>query len=360
MCKTEAPASVDVACTTHGHFVPWLAAAKGTIVLSAYQANKLAFISVRDSEVQLLMREMDKPMGIAFAQNRLFVSCRQDITIFANDARMASSYRGKSGSSGTYDALFLPRLSYHLNDNFVHDMAVGKGGLVFTNTRFNCLATVSAEYSFEHLWHPDFVTEMSPEDRCHLNGLCLCDGRVRYMTALGRGNSHRSWNADKSSGGVLIEVPSSKVLLEGLCMPHSPRWVGDRLYFLNSGRGELCCWRPGETQWQVVGQLNGFLRGLTVVGSYALVGLSKIREKKTFNGLPVAADGAELCCGIAVVELATGREVGRFEFTAGCTETFDLLFLPGIVRANILTSHAEAARNAYPVKEGAFWLKHEK
>ena len=34
-------------------------------------------------------------------------------------------------------------------------------------------------------WRPPFVSALAPEDRCHLNGLGLVDGRPKYVTALG-------------------------------------------------------------------------------------------------------------------------------------------------------------------------------
>ena len=75
--------------------------------------------------------------------------------------------------------------------------------------------------------------------------------------------------------------------------------------------------------------LPGYLRGLGFAGRFALIGLSKIREKHIFGELPVQQRDAALRCGVAVVDLRTGREAGMFEFTGGCTEIFDVRFLPG-------------------------------
>ncbi len=53
------------------------------------------------------------------------------------------------------------------------------------NTRFSCLCTLDPDYSFVPRWRPPFVTALAAEDRCHLNGLALVDGRPKYVTALG-------------------------------------------------------------------------------------------------------------------------------------------------------------------------------
>ena len=57
--------------------------------------------------------------------------------------------------------------------------------LWLVNTRFCCLCTLDAEHSFHPRWRPPFVSALAPEDRCHLNGLAIVDGRPKYVTALG-------------------------------------------------------------------------------------------------------------------------------------------------------------------------------
>src|SRR5947209_15759758 len=57
--------------------------------------------------------------------------------------------------------------------------------LWFVNTRFSCLCTIDRAHSFVPRWRPPYITALAPEDRCHLNGLGLVNGEVRYVTALG-------------------------------------------------------------------------------------------------------------------------------------------------------------------------------
>jgi uncharacterized protein (TIGR03032 family) len=89
------------------------------------------------------------------------------------------------------------------------------------------------------LFQPPFITELAPEDRCHLNGMAFADGQVRYATMLGTSNEPRGWRDGMAEGGVLMEVPSGRVVTRGLSMPHSPRLFGERLYVLEGGRGQL-------------------------------------------------------------------------------------------------------------------------
>ena len=63
----------------------------------------------------------------------------------------------------------------------------------FVNTRFSCLCTPSDVYNFVPRWRPPFISALAPEDRCHLNGLGLVDGKPRYVTALGRSDEPAGW-----------------------------------------------------------------------------------------------------------------------------------------------------------------------
>ena len=86
-----------------------------------------------------------------------------------------------------FDRLYVPQMSYVTGDIDVHDIALDAAGEpVFVNTLFSCLARPSATHSFAPVWHPRFVTRLAAEDRCHLNGLAMRDGRPAYVTLVGR------------------------------------------------------------------------------------------------------------------------------------------------------------------------------
>jgi uncharacterized protein (TIGR03032 family) len=226
-----------------------------------------------------------------------------------------------------------------------------------TATRFSCLAKLSHDFNFLPVWKPPFVTDLVPEDRCHLNGIAVRDGRPRYVTALGTTNAAGAWRERKATGGVVIDVQSNEIVLDGLAMPHSPRWHDERLWVLNSGAGELLAVDPQSGRSDVVCRLPGYLRGLCFCGPYALVGLSKIRERHIFGGLPVQQRCANLLCGIAVVDVRDGREAGFFEFTAGCEELYDVRFLPGVFRPMILNLEKPEVRQAVSTPEPCYWLR---
>ncbi len=68
---------------------------------------------------------------------------------------------------------------------------------------------------------------------------------------------------------------------------------------LDSGHGRLTAVEANTGRLATVAALPGYTRGLAFHGPYAFVGLSKIREKSTFGGVPIAEDRAKLKCGWA-------------------------------------------------------------
>jgi uncharacterized protein (TIGR03032 family) len=332
-----------------------MAGAGGALAVSTYQAGKVAMIGWDGRQVTLLMREFDKPLGLGVSGQRLVLATRHDVWVFANAPLLAHDYL--EAQPGRYDALYLPRATYHTGDLHAHDVALLGDEIWLAATRFSCLAKVSYDFNFLPVWKPPFVTDLVPEDRCHLNGIAVRDGRPRYVTALGTTDAAGAWREQKATGGVLLDIESNEIVLGNLAMPHSPRWQAGRLWALNSGAGELLLVDHQRGRAEVVCRLPGYLRGLCFCGPYALVGLCKIRERHIFGGLPVQQRGEPLRCGVAVVDLRSGTEQGFFEFTAGCEELYDVQFLPGVSRPMILNLLRPETQQAMTNPDSCYWLR---
>lgn len=329
--------------------------AGGSLVVSTYQAGKLALIGWNGRQVSLLMRQFEKPLGLAVDGGRMAIACRHEVLLYHTAPLLARDYL--ENEPGRYDALYLPRTAYFTGDFNIHDIAYGNDGLWLVNSRFGCLAALSTDFNFEPRWQPPFITELAPEDRCHLNGLAMQDGKPKYVTALGETDVVGGWRANKAKGGIVIDVESGQIVMRGLAMPHSPRLYRKQLWVLNSGAGEMWAIDPVQGRHAVIIALPGYLRGLAFVGPFALIGMCQIRERHIFGDLPVQQRFARLLCGIAVVDLRNGQQVGLFEFTSGCQELYDIQFLPGVLRPTILAPGNEAARQAFVAPDFSYWLR---
>ncbi len=344
-----------IECRVSEPFAKWLADVPGTLVVTTYQAGKVALIGWRGQQPSLLMREFEKPMGLAIAPGQMALATRNEITFFANAPLLAPDLL--IDQPGRYDTLYLPRASYFTGDLNVHDVSFAGDDLWIVASRFSCLAGLSRTHCFEPRWKPPFVSDIVPEDRCHLNGLAVIDGQPKYVTALGESDVVGGWRDNKASGGILMNVPDGEILLRGLSMPHSPRWAHGKLWLLNSGAGELLCYDPAEKEARVVAVIPAYLRGLCLIGRYAVIGMCQIREKHIFGGLPVQNRFQKLLSGLAVIDLSSGQTIGMFEFTAGCTEIYDVQFLPGVRQPTILNRLDDATRQAFPAPDFSYWLR---
>lgn len=321
-----------------------------SLVVSTYQAGKVILVRHDDGALNTHFRAFDKPMGIAADAARLTLGGARSVWTLRNMPAVAR----KLEPAGKHDACFLPREIHVTGDIDVHEMAYdGQNELWLVNTRFSCLCTLDVDHSFTPRWRPPFVGAYAPEDRCHLNGLAMVDGRPKYVTALGMTDTPGGWRGNKARGGILMDVASNEILLRGLSMPHSPRWYQDKLYFLESGEGSLARYDARLRTWITIAQLPGFTRGLDFWGPLAFIGLSQVRESAVFSGIPLVERLAERTCGVWVVDLRTGQTVGFLRFEEGVQEIFAVQVLPGIRFPEILELHDPRLAHAYVLPDAA-------
>lgn len=307
-------------------FAEVLERAAASLLVSTYQAGKLVLVRRDGASVNTGFKEFRKPMGIAHAGGRLALGTAGEVRLFANVPAAAPQL----GREPPPDAAFMPRASHVTGNIDIHELAFAEDGLWIVNTRFCCLCTLQADSSFVPRWMPPFLSALAPEDRCHLNGLAVRDGRVRYVTMLGRSDTPGGWRANKADGGLLMDLDGDRVVCEGLSMPHSPRWYRDRLWVLESGSGGLCQVDPDSGRRETVAELPGFTRGLDFIGPLAFVGLSQVRESAVFAKLPLTERLQERTCGVWVVNIESGAIVGFLRFEDAVQEIFAVTALPQV------------------------------
>jgi uncharacterized protein (TIGR03032 family) len=338
-------------CTNTPEIPALLANLNCSLAISTYQAGKVILLSApTGARLIQLPRTFRKPMGMAVAGQRMAVATLEEVVVLANAPYLASAYPRKPN---TYDALYTPRAIYYTGVLDLHDMQWGTDGLWAVNTRFSCLSLIDDAFSFTPRWQPPFITELVPNDLCHLNGLALVDGQPRYVTALGATTTEKGWRHNKLEGGILMEVPGGEVLLSGLPMPHSPRLYDGKLYLLLSATGELVCADLERGSYETVVKLPGFARGMSRYGDYLFIGISRMREQKVFADLPVGH--LKPFAGIVVVHLPSGQTVGHIEYLTSCQEIYDVQVLEGIRRPGILGFDNNQYRLALSLPGGGFW-----
>jgi uncharacterized protein (TIGR03032 family) len=246
------------------------------------------------------------------------------------------------------DACYVHQYTHITGDIDIHEMAWGKDNqLWFLNTKFSTLCTLDLDHSFVPKWRPRFVTALSPEDRCHLNGLAMVDGKPRYVTALGETDSNEGWRQNKASGGIMIDLTTDKVVCRGLSMPHSPRLHDGKIWVLESGKGSLGIVDFASGRTITVAEVPGFTRGIDFFGNLAFIGLSQVRESIAFSGLPITERAQERNCGVWIVDIRNGQTVGFLRFKGAVQEIFSVQVLRNIRSPDILEQNDPLVHTSY-------------
>ena len=295
-----------------------------TLAVSTYQAGKLIFIRAKDGVLNTHFRDFQSPMGLAYRDGFLALGTKTEAWTFRAFQEPAAQIEPK----GTHDALFLPATRYITGDIRIHEIAWVGTELWAVNTRFSCLCTFDGRHNFVPRWRPPFITELAPQDRCHLNGVAFVEDAPAYVTCLGATDAPDGWRVNKVDGGLLLDVASGETIARGLSMPHSPRYYAGKLWILESGHGRLSTVDVATGQTTTVAEMPGFTRGIDFHGPYAFIGLSQVRETAVFNGLAICAPGRERQCGIWVVDIRSGATVAFLRFSGSVQEIFAIQVLP--------------------------------
>jgi len=297
-----------------------------SLLVSTYQAGKLIVVRADSSSLNTHFRAFDKPMGMAATRERIALGTTYRLWELRNIPAVAQ----KLPPAGKHDACYLPRAMQVTGDIDIHEMAWAGEELWFVNTRFSCLCTPRVDCSFVPRWRPPFISAYDLTDRCHLNGLAVKGERPKYVTALGTTDRPGGWRDRKADGGILMDVETNEILLQGLSMPHSPRWYNNKLWLLESGRGSLSWVDLAQRRAVAIAELPGFTRGLDFYSNLAFVGLSQVRESAVFSGIPLTKTLAERICGIWVVDIRNGNIIAFLRFEEAVQEIFAISVLPGI------------------------------
>ena len=328
---------------TSRQFPQWLAEQQLSLSFTTYQAGKLFLIGLREpGRLSVFERTFNRCLGLWGSGQTLWMSSLYQLWRFENVFEPGQTHEG-------YDRLYVPQMSYITGDLDIHDLAVEDSGrLVFVNTLFGCLATPSDTHSFIPLWKPPFLSKYAAEDRCHLNGLALENGKAKYVTAVSQSDVADGWRDRRHDGGCVVDVTTNEVIATGLSMPHSPRVYRDKLWLLNSGTGHFGFIDRTTGKFEEVAFCPGYLRGLSFHGDFAVVGLSKQRENRTFSGLALDDNltkaEAEPRCGIHVIDLRSGDIVHWLRIDGFVTELYDVVTLAGVQRPQAIGTVSDEIR----------------
>ncbi len=312
------------------------------LLISTYQNNCLFTVSAKNKKLSVDFSKFERPMGLFTKDNSFYLGGKYQIWRFNNVVPTGSFHEQNSH-------IFIPHVSWTTADVDSHDIVVEDDGrLVFVNTLYSCLCTTTEESNFIPIWKPPIVDELTPEDRCHLNGLCLRDGKIRYVSAFSKTNVKRGWSSGKGSGGVIWDIKTNEAVIDDLNMPHSPRWHKDELWILESGTGKVCKVNLKNKSLTEVIKLPGYLRGLVFYKHLAFIGSSLPRKSNASYSdellKRLESNGTDVRCGIFVIDTRNGDLVQSIQIEGGIDEIYDVAILEKCSQAKVINLDDENIR----------------
>ncbi len=333
----------------------FLAANQVSLAFTSYQTGFLYLLGPgRNGQLALHQAQYPQAMGVAGNRDRLYLATLTQIV------RLENVLTPDQLANERHDKVYVPRNFQTVGAVDLHELGVqASGRVLFVNTRYSCLCEPSLTHSFKPVWKPSFISKLAPEDRCHLNGLCLVEGRAKFASAACRSDVVDGWRDRRHDGGIVIDVETDEIVAEGLSMPHSPRWHDGRLWIANSGSGEIGWIDQDTKRFEPITFCPGFVRGLAFHAGHAFVTLSKPRYQR-FDGLALAdrleEKDADAWCGVQIVSLRDGSAAHWIRFDGAIQELFDICVLPGVADALTLGPASAEIRDFITIEQPA-WLE---
>lgn len=286
----------------------WNTIVKTPLIISTYWSNEV--LTITNGKIETIA--FDRPKGIYYQKPYLKIATWANLWTF----REYTEPQITKKVDPNCDAIFVPKRFEETGNIGSREVA----GNFIASSKLSCVVQLDDVFTVSSVLRPNWITDVVPEDRCHVNGIALDEnGNLKYVTALGTGNRKESWRTEPVQGCV-IDVKSGQAIVDNFRMPHSPRIYRDLLWVCDSMRGELSIVDVAAKKRRPFVRFPHFVRGLAFWEDWAIVGLSKMRYSK---GSWIKTGDL---CGLAAVNLNTANVDAILELKYD--EIFDVQVLP--------------------------------
>jgi len=371
----------DFSSTATDNFAKILKALNISLAVTSYQSARLILVRSDGETIDTNLKAFPRPMGIYADENHITLGTFNQVLEFKRaDDILESIKNGSLDNTGNFstkvlekdkekmqelkeqrdeeiaevrkaDALYLPRASLTTGMINIHVIAWGDEGLWVVNSTFSCLSTLSPDNSFVARWKPKFISKLVPEDRCHLNGMAMLNGKPKYVTTFNMEDSRDSWSEGRIDYGTLIDIDTDEILIEGMIMPHSPKVYKGEVYVCESGLGVVWRYNPITKEKAQVVKLQGFTRGLYFYGGVMFVGLSQVRASEIKPPSPISTMYDETYAGVWMINLEDNTEIGHIKFDGDVDQIYDIAIIPDSTMTELLNVNSSLTRHIFDFRD---------
>jgi uncharacterized protein (TIGR03032 family) len=279
-------------------------------------------ITAGSSGITISYLEMPHPSGIARGH---------DGSVYVISTRTPHLlYRFKQIRDSELEHYLIPDLIKVLPGSlYAHELLAIDSRLFLNATGLNKVVSLAIDFTGELRTHylPNFIPDGLP-NCMQLNSLCRDANNTFYSTCFSTIKSDfKPWKDDIGplhKGGI-IRHSDDQVIIRNLTCPHSARVTGSRLFYCNSGFGEVRSCNLDGSEDTVIATINGFTRGLIIHEEFIFVGLSRVQQGKNQYAPGVCPQSSK--CGIVSISRQSGDIVNILEWENGA-QIFDIQLIP--------------------------------
>lgn len=284
--------------------------------------HAFGIITAASNEIAISYLEMPHPSGITRGQ---------DGSIYVLSTRTPHLlYRFRQIQYSDQEHYLIPDLIKVLPGClYAHELLAIDARLFMNATGLN--KVVSLEIDLTGELRTDYLPSFIPDglDNCmQLNSLCRDSANAFYLTCFSAIKSDfKPWkdSVGPLNKGGIIRHTDDQVIVNNLTCPHSVRIKDNRLFYCNSGFGEIRSCNLDGSDDTLILTVDGFTRGLIIHDDFIFVGLSRVQEGKNQYAPGLSPQSSK--CGIVTIDRHTGEVVNTLEWSKGA-QIFDIQLIP--------------------------------
>ena len=316
-------------------FTQWLRGNNLSLAFTNSRLGKVFLLgTTSQGEISLFDRTLDNPSAIHYANNELFIATSYQLWRFHNTLSVSQA------AKEDYDCLFTPRESHVTGEIGITSLAIANdSSLLFTTPLFSTVATTSPQYNFKSIWKPPFISSVTPENRCYLNGMGVHNGELKYASAWSEGDTKFSWMFDYKNKGVVIDTVTNEIVCRDLTLPGTLKIEDDKLWLAQSGTGFIGTIDPIQKVFQPLIFCPGYISAFELTKGFAVVALSRPMNndyKKWELGEQLKKRDIEPWCGIFIIDLKLNKLVHWFRMEGLVNEVNDLTLIDGYIKPSLI------------------------
>jgi len=354
---------------------------KISLAITSYHSNRLFFLKSDNVNIKISSYKFKSPMGLYIDKDKLTIGTYTQIINFKrNDKVLNQIQNGSLDDETKYTSKILEKdkekmkqwrnnrekelkiikeadTLYHLINSVttgminIHDIAWEDNKIWMVNSTFSCLSTLDQNYNFIAEWKPAFITNLVAQDKCHLNGMAMVNGKPKYVTTFNKSNDKDFWKKEREHNGTLIDIDTNEILLNNLIMPHSPKYYQNNIYFSEAGTGIVFKYNLETKEKEEIVKLQGFTRGIAFYDTFMFIGLSQVRSSDIQNPLPLTLMYNQTFSGVWIINLEDNSEVAYYRFEDDVEQVYDINIIENSINPELLNDDNGLLEHIFDYKD---------